>query len=254
MYKTIEITLAKESLANVSHTSNSEQTHVKGPNTRYPLDIAQPQAQAQPQPSHQRAEIISSNMDQISEQINELVSVIPPKFQELTTYIKQDLPKDFQNYLNHFKSIDTDELISDFKQLNPTPVTITISVIGITSLILFSRVLVSSKPKAPAPKPKKKKTSKAKKANKQIQEILDNFETVWVPQINEYFSNYKQMKPEDVEYKFNYFQEMLLKELFSLDEVDTLGNQIIRENRKKVIQFIQDHQKRLDSFKREIDL
>ncbi|SLA20934.1 BAG domain [Mycobacteroides abscessus subsp. abscessus] len=47
---------------------------------------------------------------------------------------------------------------------------------------------------------------------------------------------------------------MLLKELVKLDGIDVTGNDILRENRKKVIKFIQDHQKRLDKFKRDISV
>lgn len=207
--------------------------------------------------------------EQISGHFNELKTQIPPKLDKLTAYLsdlKQNLPNDIETYMDQLKSVNKDELIEDFRSLKLTPVTITISVLSITTVLVVGKLIfangessdsgnkIGSKSDKSKKGGKRKKVSKAQKTNKAIQDILDNFENNWVPQINEYFDSYKSLKPEDVEYKFTYFQEMLLKELFALDGIDTLGNDIIRENRKKVIQFIQDHQKRLDSFKKEIDL
>ncbi|EGV63183.1 BAG domain-containing protein [Yamadazyma tenuis ATCC 10573] len=195
-------------------------------------------------------------MEQITEKVNDVIAVIPPKLEQLQQYFKHHFVQDVESYIDEFKSLDSDQVLESFKQLKVNSVTVTISIVGLTTLFVLGRLLFggSSATSEEKPKKKKKKTSKAKKANKQIQDLLDNFETTWVPQINDYFNDYKTMKPEDAQYKYKYFQEMLLKELFKLDEVDTLGNPVIRENRKKVIQFIQDHQKRLDAFKKEVDL
>lgn len=212
---------------------------------------------------------MSQIADQINDHINDLKTTIPPKLEQLTAYLselKRNLPNDIESYVEQLKHVNKEELIEDFRSFKVTPVTITISVLSITSMLLVGKFLfgsssssisdgqVSSRSEKSKKGNKKKKVSKAQKTNKAIQDILDNFETKWVPQINDYFHNYESLKKEDIEYKFTYFQEMLLKELMALDGIDTLGNEIIRENRKKVIQFIQDHQKRLDAFKQEIDL
>ena len=94
--------------------------------------------------------------------------------------------------------------------------------------------------------------TKAQKANRQIQEILDYVELTYVPEIDKFIETYKELSSEDVEYKFNYFEEMLLKELMKLDAIDVTSNEILRDNRRKVIKFIQDHQKRLDKFKKKL--
>lgn len=194
-------------------------------------------------------------IDTIKQQVEEFVAEIPPKFEQLTQYAQGQLPKDFESYINQLKSINKDELIKDLTEMKVTPVTITIGVVGLTTFLLLSKVLFgSSSTVEEKPKKKKKKMSNAQKANKSIQEVLDKIETTWVPEIEQYFESYKDLKPSEVDYKYNYFQEMLLKELLALDGIDTLGNGIIRENRRKVIKFIQDHQKRLDAFKKELDL
>ncbi|WEJ96993.1 hypothetical protein PSN45_004539 [Yamadazyma tenuis] len=214
---------------------------------------------SKPKPKTQPVEDVKTSLQfkgEITEKVNDVIAVIPPKLEQLQQYFKHHFVQDVESYIDEFKSLDSDQVLESFKQLKVNSVTVTISIVGLTTLFVLGRLLFggSSATSEEKPKKKKKKTSKAKKANKQIQDLLDNFETTWVPQINDYFNDYKTMKPEDAQYKYKYFQEMLLKELFKLDEVDTLGNPVIRENRKKVIQFIQDHQKRLDAFKKEVDL
>ncbi|ODV78987.1 BAG domain-containing protein [Suhomyces tanzawaensis NRRL Y-17324] len=117
---------------------------------------------------------------------------------------------------------------------------------------LYSLYSVLSGPPTKTKKKAKKRLTKAQKANKFIQEILDNVESTFVPEIDEYIENYQSLKSEDVQYKYNYFNEMLLKEIMKLDGVEVGDNEVLRTNRKKVIKFIQDHQKRLDKFKKEV--
>lgn len=194
-------------------------------------------------------------IESIKQHFEEFVSDIPPKFEQLTKYAQEQFPKDFEVYVEQLKSINKDDLIADFTELKVTPITVTVGVVGLTTFLVVSKLLFGgSSSTEEKPKKKKKKMSKAQKANKSIQEVLEKIETTWVPEIEQYFEGYKAMKPEEVEYKYNYFQEMLLKELLALDSIDTLGNDIIRENRRKVIKFVQDHQKRLDAFKKELDL
>lgn len=196
------------------------------------------------------------------EQINEIKSQLQPKLEEVGNYLndlKTTLPKEIEAFLLDLKTTSKDDLLNDFNALKITPGTITVSIIGLTSVLIIGRLLFSSLSSSTPvanddKKKKKKKVSRAQKINKQIQEVLDHFESKWVPEINEYFANYKELSDEKIQYQYKYFQEMLLKELLKLDGIETLGNEIIRENRRKVIQFIQDHQKRLDSFMKEIEL
>lgn len=99
---------------------------------------------------------------------------------------------------------------------------------------------------------KTKKLSRAQKSNKEIQSILNFVEEEYVPQIEDYIKGYEDLSEEDIEYKYKYFEEMLLKELLKLDAIEVKDNEILRDNRKKVIKFIQDHQRRLDTFMKEI--
>lgn len=199
-------------------------------------------------------------MSQVFEQINDLKSQIQPKLKELSGYlceISHNLPEEVQTYIETLQNTSSNELLEDISQFKVTAATVTILVVGLTTLLILGRVILSSVAVAKEDgntKKKKKRTSKAQKTNKQIQEVLDNFESSWVPEINDYLLNHKELSSEQVEYKYKYFQEMLLKELLKLDSIDVLGNEIIRENRRKVIQFIQEHQKRLDAFHKELNL
>ncbi|KAJ8142002.1 hypothetical protein OY671_004837 [Metschnikowia pulcherrima] len=107
------------------------------------------------------------------------------------------------------------------------------------STLIFAGTYVSSASGTPKTaksksKSKKKKQSKASKANNEIQRILDFVAETRIDSIS-----------------ISTLEEMLLKELMALDDVDVNGNDVLRNNRKKVIRFIQDHQKRLDVFKNE---
>lgn len=200
-------------------------------------------------------------MDKITDHINEIKAKLP----EIGDYIKEKLPEDVEGYLNQIKTADKEVIVDDFTNFRITPVTVSISLVGLTTVLIFGKLLSGSSSEVKSSnasngvnddksKKKKKKVSKAQKTNKQIQDILDNFEEKWVPEIGDYLTNYKKLNRNDLQYRFKYFEELLLKELFKLDGIDVLGNEVIRENRKKVIQFIQEHQKRLDAFKKEVKL
>lgn len=156
--------------------------------------------------------------------------------------------------VEQYKLVTVEQVVDEFKQLKVTTNTVGISIATIVLVMIIGKVLGLAAPAAAKEKPKKKKKRelKAKMANRQIQAVLDFVELVYVPQIDEYILNYKELSDEDVSYKYNYFEEMLLKELMKLDEIDVIGNDVLRENRRKVIKFIQDHQRRLDKFKREV--
>lgn len=157
-------------------------------------------------------------------------------------------------FIHELKSANSDSVLQDVKGLKITPVTVTLAAVVLTTLVIVGSVAggnSSNQSQGKKKKKPKKKVSRAQKANHEIQKVLDYVEDNYVPQIDEYLSEYKSMKPEDVQYKYKYFEEMLLKELMKLDGIDVTGNEVLRENRRKVIKFVQDHQKRLDKFKRE---
>lgn len=154
-----------------------------------------------------------------------------------------------QNYYHALAGTSTQELFDDLSHLKVTPATVTL-VLTTLSTVLFTLKLLSPAQKAKSThQPKKKKQSRSQKANKQIQAILDHVEETYVPQIDEYLENFLSYSKDDQQYKYKYFEEMLLVELMKLDDVNVAGNDILRANRKKVIRFIQDHQKRLDTVK-----
>lgn len=206
-------------------------------------------------------------METVTGHFNHLRSKLPSNFQEVQScinHLKAKVPTsydDIESYVNGLKNISTDDIVSDFSSLKVTPITISLSITAFTTLFILGRILGSngqqSKSKAGKKNQKKrskKKLTKAQKANEDIQTILDFVEETYVPEIDEYLENYKTLKADDLEYKYNYFEEMLLKQLMKLDGIDVAGNDILRDNRKKVIKFIQDHQRRLDAFKKEVNI
>ncbi|EGW32347.1 uncharacterized protein SPAPADRAFT_61426 [Spathaspora passalidarum NRRL Y-27907] len=201
-------------------------------------------------------------MDQVHAQLNKLCSQIPSQGEllDLANSLKQQAEVNYHQYvvpqLEHLRNTSVEDVISEFKELKVSSVTVSITLITLSTFFVFGKLLLGSgddkKDKKSKKKGKpKKKLSKAQKANREIQGILDFVESEYVPAIDTYLDTYKTLKPEEVEAKYNYFEEMLLKELMKLDAVDVSGNEILRENRKKVIKFIQDHHKRLDNFKKE---
>lgn len=165
-----------------------------------------------------------------------------------------------ETYIEALKHTSSDEIISDFSELKVTPVTVSISLAALAATVLFGRLLgtafskLGDSGKKKSGKKKKKKLTKAQRANLEIQQILDFVELKYVPEIDDYLENYTTLSKDQAQYKFKYFDEMLLKELVKLDGVDVSGNDVLRDNRKKVIKFIQDHQKRLDQFKKEANI
>lgn len=188
-------------------------------------------------------------------QFNKIKAKFPGSVEEVVEYVdllKASVPQEYQSFVHKLQTTSTEEIISDFKNLRFNSITISLTVTAL-AVVLITTKLFKSSTVAPTPKQKKKKKklSKAQKANKDIQSILDYVESNYIPEIDDYITSYKSLKQEDVEFKYKYYEEMLLKQLMKLDSIDVTGNEILRENRKKVIKFIQDHQKRLDKFKKE---
>lgn len=196
-------------------------------------------------------------MSSFSEQLVDAKSKISQSLEgiyaQVENFLPADLHKNLDSYVKALKSTGKDEIIHDLSNFNFTPATTTLLVSTFATLFLFSKLFKSSSKEAPKQQKskKKKKPSKAQRANKDIQLILDYVEETYVPQIDEYLESYDNLDVNDREYKYKYFEEMLLKELMKLDGVDVAGNEVLRENRKKVIKFIQEHQKRLDKFKKD---
>lgn len=206
-------------------------------------------------------------MEAVTGHFNQLRSQLPSNLQEVQScinHLKEKIPtnyNDIELYVNALKNISRDDIVSDFSNLKVTPITVSLSITAFTTLFILGRLFGSNgqqsrskSNKKNQKKRSKKKLTKAQKANEDIQSILDFVEETYVPEIDEYLENYKKLNPEDLEYKYNYFDEMLLKQLMKLDGIDVAGNDILRDNRKKVIKFIQDHQRRLDAFKKEINI
>ena len=186
------------------------------------------------------------------EQLNQLkphLETIVNDFQNFGNSLKNSVLPQLQSLqyksVTYVQGLTKDEIVSDITQLKVTPITVAITITSLTSIILLAKSLTSKPAK---PTKKKKRLTKAQKANRDIQQILDFVEGTYVPQIDEYIENYQD--EDDVEYKYKYFEEMLLKEVMKLDSIDVVGNDVLKVNRKKVVKFIQDHQRRLDAFKK----
>lgn len=179
---------------------------------------------------------------------------------DLTKHKIYQLLDEVDPFVNKVKDVGLNDILRDFRDFRLTPITASFAITAVTSFIIISRHLIAEKnPKKnsnnkKALKKKKKKLTDAQKVNRDIQQVLDFVEDEYVPKIDEYLENYSSLSREEIEYKYRYFEEMLLKELMKLDGIDVGGNEILRDNRRKVIKFIQDHQKRLDAFKKEVKL
>lgn len=206
-------------------------------------------------------------MESITEQVNYLKSKLPTNLKEVRSCVsafKDKIPtnyNDFESYVHTLKNVSKEDIVNDFSQLKITPITVSLSITAFTTLLILARLLSSNGSEQKGKTGKKnqkrrsrKKMTKAQKANEDIQSILDFVEEEYVPQIDDYLENYKNLNSEDVKFKYKYFEEMLLKELMKLDGIDVVGNEVLRDNRRKVIKFIQDHQRRLDAFKKEVKL
>ncbi|RLV94465.1 hypothetical protein JA1_001692 [Spathaspora sp. JA1] len=201
-------------------------------------------------------------MDQVHAQLEKLGSQFPSSADlvNLANKLKHQADVNYRQYIvppfEHIRNSNVDDVIKEFKELKVSPVTISITLVALSTFLVFGKFWLDSQKNNKVVKPDKKKSkpkkklSKAQRANREIQDILDYVESEFVPPINDYIQNWQTLKPEDVEAKYNYFAEMLLKELMKLDAIDVSGNEVLRENRKKVIKFIQDHHKRLDKFKK----
>lgn len=199
------------------------------------------------------SESIREAVDSAKEYIGETTSKLSASFDQEGWVDKvRNIKAD--DVVAYVKSINKDQVIEDVKQLKLTPVTITLAVVALTSIVLFGGILGgSSTKKSLKHKTKhssKKKLTKAQKANKDIQGILEHVDTTYIPSIDNYIEQYDELSTDDQEYKYNYINEMLLKETIKLDAIDVGTNEVLRTNRKKVIKYIQDHQKRLDAFRK----
>lgn len=186
-------------------------------------------------------------MSDITQQFHDATAHIAARFDDWVAQLSK-LP-----FLESFSQQQFPHAFGDLKntlsKLGVSPTLAALFVVGVTLVVSLGFSSLSSKPKkSSAPK---KKLTKAQKANKEIQAVLDHVEDVYVPQIDGYLQQFDSLSTDDQLYKFKYFDEMLLKELMKLDGVEVAGNDVLRENRKKVIQFIQQHQKRLDEFKKD---
>ncbi|KAI3407146.2 hypothetical protein KGF56_000048 [Candida oxycetoniae] len=209
--------------------------------------------------------------------MDQLKSAIPIAKDEVYHYIellKQKIQLSFaelQPYIDYTKSMTAEEILDDFKNLKVNPITVSLTLFSLTTIFIIGRLLGNpsssslngtgtksghsehdEKKHKKKSSSGKKKLSKAQKANREIQDILDFVESKYVPEIDKYIEDYKSLTEDEAVNKFNFFQEMLLKETLKLDAIDVIGNEILRENRRKVIKFIQDHQKRLDKFRKDV--
>lgn len=178
---------------------------------------------------------------------------VSASLKQLLTQIERHIPAHVQEsikqYAQELSATSTEQLVRDVRELRITAATGTLAVTAVTLAFLFVASQRSDPQTTKSKKKKKKsKATRAQKTNKEIQSILDYVEETYVGPIDDYIENYTSLSEQDQEYKYAYFQEMLLKELFKLDNVDVAGNDILRENRRKVIKFIQEHQRRLDKF------
>lgn len=200
---------------------------------------------------------LQANMDSISEHLELAKDSISNTVQHLIaraeSYLPTNVEATWKQYVNDLSRTSVQDLVNETRALKVTPATVTLLVTTTLAAILAGGLLSGSRSTVKTTKDskKKKKPSKAQKANKEIQKILDFVEETYVPQIDDYIQNYASLSDENKEYKFKYFEEMLLKELMKLDDVDVAGNNVLRDNRKKVIKFVQEHQTRLDKFKKE---
>ncbi|KAI5955549.1 hypothetical protein KGF57_003682 [Candida theae] len=201
-------------------------------------------------------------------QLEKHIHTATAEFQHYLEFAKSKLTTNWDQladlFKHHTNELTVDSVLNDFKNFNINPVTVSLTLISVTTLVLLGKVFSSgssehrhhhhhdSSDKKHKKKSGKKKLSRAQRANKEIQEILDYVESEYVPEIDKYIENYQTLSKDELETKFKFYDEMLLKELVKLDGIDVTGNDILRENRKKVIKFIQDHQKRLDKFKKDI--
>lgn len=186
---------------------------------------------------------------QVEEYKDTLASSIREIFGRREGYADQ-VARWWHSYRAGIASTTSQGLVEDISKLRITPATSTLAITFVTLAVATG--LLFSKPSSSSSKskPKKKKVTKAQKINSEIQQTLDKVEEEYVPQMDDYIANYDKLTDEKRDYNANYFQEMLLKELMKLDGLDVGSNTVLRDNRRKVIKFIQEHQSRLDNFRK----
>lgn len=178
------------------------------------------------------------NWDTVSESVHTQLGRVA----ELPHWARQHI----EQYVHQLSAALAHSVADDFYNFKVNAVTVTISITTLVAFAISTRFFKA----APAPLPPKKPLTMAQKTNLEIKRVLDFVEDEYVPQIDKYIEKYDKLDEGDREYKFNYFQEMLLKQLLALDGIDVGGNVVLRDNRRKVINFIQEHQSRLDTFKK----
>lgn len=194
-------------------------------------------------------------MDDLKYHVQWVKTAVAHASRQLYTNLEQVISPQVQHSLKRYASdisaTTAQELVRDVKELRWTAATGTLVITAATLVVLVMASLGGDTKQKKPKKKKKTKLTKAQRANREIQAILDYVEETYVPQIDAYIETYSTLTEQDKEYKFSYFQEMLLKELMKLDGVDVAGNDVLRENRRKVIRFVQEHQTRLDKFRKE---
>lgn len=207
---------------------------------------------------HPSVDMSQSIKDSVNEAFVNTVEIANEYLTTFSSFNKEQFQKlsniDVVHYVQpstvalYIKTLSTDKIVSDIKEFKVTPVNVSIGIAILTSIyVVYSLTLTDKRPKKT-----KKKLTKAQRANRDIQRILEYVEKTYVPAIDNYDEQFDELKEDDQVYKYNYISEMLLKETLKLDEIDAGTNDVLRSNRRKVIQYIQDHQKRLDKIKLKI--
>ena len=118
-------------------------------------------------------------MEKVTEHLNEFKSKIPNSVEELQDYLdylKEKIPTsydDFKPQIEYVKSIKGEDVVNDFKNLKVSPITVSLTLVAFTTLYLFGKLIGGGRAEETPKKKPRKKLTKAQKANRQIQEILD---------------------------------------------------------------------------------
>ncbi|ONH69724.1 Ankyrin repeat domain-containing protein 17 [Cyberlindnera fabianii] len=128
--------------------------------------------------------------------------------------------------------------------------------VGVSALlVIFNTITHIKKDKKTKSKSKSKpKLSFVEQVQLQLRECEERVRTKLEKR---YIEEFETLKADDKQYKFNYFQEELLKELIRLDGIelsemnDLEKKQGLKTSRKGLIKYIQGLQKELDAFKRD---
>lgn len=193
-------------------------------------------------------------MDGLKEHVQWARGAVASTLKRVYEEIEQSLPINVQRpltqYVNEIFSTTSQSFMRDLRNLRLTAATGTLAATAVTVFVMWVSLHGGESEEYKMAK-KKKKPTKAQRVNKEIQKVLDHVEETYVPQIDKFIEEYASLTDQNKEYKFSYYQEMLLKELMKLDGIDVAGNDILRENRRTVIRFIQEHQSRLDKFRKD---